>query len=302
MGVVLNLASSDLPKEVLDRVAQDGQIVSLGTEPLFGGTGPANKGVARLQFTVQDGRELRRVDVVCKTLKPVAGGRHATLAGDQRHWAYWRREADAYGSGLLPSGPGLRAPVCFVVDGDDIYLEYLDGPSPSAASAADSIARWQVGISPELDRPWLARDQLGQRLAVTELDWSSVEADPRVVELWARRESHLETLANVPLVRSHGDFSLGNLRQVDTDVVAFDWASFGWEPIGFDLAHLALTSGLDPRPAYRAATPYWPAADIDQGFCCCLALIGSSRVHWMLTAAVDVPSWYADFLWEHRPT
>ena len=290
-----------LPSGVLGAVACGGRIVGLHEEILVGGTGPANKGVVLLQFLVDADGERRRIDVVRKTLKPVETGRHAILAHDPRHWAFWRREADAYASGLLPAGPGLRAPTCMGVHGDDLYLEHVDGSQPAISDAGGALAGWQAGYRADLDRPWLARGQLAQRLAVSDLDWSGVGADPRAVELWERRDDYLALLAGLPLVRSHGDFSLGNLRQADADLVVLDWASFGWEPVGFDLAHLALSSGEDPRPSYLASGPRWSEEEVDTGFGACAAIIGSSRVHWMLTRGVEVPSWYVDFLWAHRP-
>lgn len=51
--------------------------------------------------------------------------------------------------------------------------------------------------------------------------------------------------------------------------------------------------------ASRDAAPDAAAAAI--GFRCALVVIGASRVHWMISRSIDVPSWYVDFLWEHRP-
>ena len=260
-------------------------------------TGAATADVVRLRAGT--------TPVVRKDLRPLTTGRHAASAGDPRHWAYWRREAEAYRSGLLPAGPGLRAPRCFGVDGDRIYLEEVNGPPPSAHDAADALARWQVKFDPALDRPWLATDQLGRRLAAGDLDWSRVDADPRAAQLWSRRAECYDQLVALPTVRSHGDFGLGNLAtDADTDthdIVAFDWATFGWEPVGFDLAHLALSAGEDPTVAYRAAAPAELADLALVGFRAALVVVGASRVHWMASRGIEVPSGYVDFLWEHRP-
>ncbi len=37
------------------------------------------------------------------------------------------------------------------------------------------------------------------------------------------------------------------------------------------------------------------------GFGAAVAIVGSSRVHWMLSAGVEIPDWYVDLLWEYRP-
>ena len=66
----------------------------------------------------------------------------------------------------------------------------------------------------------------------------------------------MRELDALPRVLSHGDYSLGNLIDAGEDVVALDWATVGWEPIGFDLGHLALSAGADPTEAWLL--PAWP--------------------------------------------
>ena len=235
--------------------------------------------------------------LVRKTLRPLIAGRHAALADDPRHWAYWRREAEAYRSGLLPLGPGLRTPLCYGVVDNEIYLESVEGPAVPVGQAAEHLARWQVPYESSLDRPWLAMDQLGQRLKVSELDWTTVEADPRVVQLWQRQWDLYEELIRVPSVRSHGDYSAGNLVRAGSDTVALDWATFGWEPLGFDLAHLALSTGEDPTDAYcSAAGPAVDAIAVRAGYRTAVATIGASRIHWMLSRGIRLPEWYVEFI------
>ena len=71
-----------------------------------------------------------------------------------------------------------------------------------------------------LDREWLARDQLGQRLGEGHLDWTGLPGDPQVVELWQRRWELLERLRRLPVARFHGDYSIGNLVAQGPDAVA----------------------------------------------------------------------------------
>ena len=297
------VSATNLP-QVVSRclTGEDGAIIDVDEQVLERGTGAATASVARVSLLVRsaDGSE-RPITLVRKTLRPLTAGRHAYGSEDPRHWAYWRREAEAYSSTLLPQGPGLRAPRCFGVLDNDVWLEEVSGPAPSVEDAAQQLAHWQVGYDPQLDRPWMARDQLGRRLEVTQLDWSLVDADPRAVRLWAGRPRYCEALSGLPVVRSHGDYSLGNLVCQAADVVALDWATFGWEPLGFDLAHLGLSSGQDPRSAYLASTGRWAEEAVARGFASAVAVIGPSRVHWMLSAGVAVPDWYVDFLWEYQP-
>jgi len=202
-------------------------------EPIGLGTGAATGGVARLTVRLASSRGTRQLTILRKRLVPFMAGRHAEGAMDPRHWAYWRREAEAYMAGLLPEGPGLRAP--------------------------RSLSR--------------------------------------------ARSSCLRLTALLPRVLSHGDYSLGNLIDAGRDVVALDWATAGWEPVGFDLAHLALNSGADPTDAYLDAMPPSPADRVlvTSGFTIAVALIGSSRLHWMMARHLEPPAWYTEFVWRHRP-
>jgi len=59
---------------------------------------------------------------VLKVVRPPHGTRHEAAAREPRHWAYWKREPLAYGSGLLAGlsdlpGGGLAPPRCLLVDG-----------------------------------------------------------------------------------------------------------------------------------------------------------------------------------------
>ena len=108
-------------------------------------------------------------------------------------------------------------------------------------------------------------------------------------------------LRELPRVLSHGDFSIGNLIALGADTVALDWAAVGWEPLGFDLAHLALSTGDDPIDAYLDGVGAARANLVRRGFGAAAAIIGASRVHWMLANGIDVPAWYVDFVWEHQP-
>ena len=297
------MGSDDPPAAVGGSLAgEDDVIVDIYEQVLERGTGAGTARLAQVSLLVRSpDRAERPVTLVRKTLRPLTIGLHAYGSGNPRHWAYWRREAEAYPSALLPRGPGLRAPKCFAVIENDVWLEEVSGAKPSVEDAAGHLAGWQVGYEPQLDRPWMARDQLGRRLEVSHLDWGLVDADQRAVQLWEDRSAYYEALSELPMVRSHGDYSLGNLVSQAADVVALDWATFGWEPLGFDLAHLALSSGQDPRLAYQASTTRWTEDRIATGFAAAIAIIGSSRVHWMVRTGVEVPDWYVDFLWEYRP-
>ena len=294
----------DLPPGVVAGLGPDVLSASVvAEEPIGIGTGAATAGVTRLTIRLAGPHGSQQLTILQKRLAPLTAGKHAGGAMEPRHWAYWRREAEAYMAGFLPEGPGLRAPRCYAVIDDQLYLEEVKGGRPSVERAAAVLACWQQPQDEALDRPWLCMDQLAARVAVSHLDWAQVNADLRMQEPWNGRHELLARLEELPRVLSHGDYSLGNIIDTGGDVVALDWATLGWEPVGFDLAHLALSSGTDPTHAYLDAMPSSAAepALVMRGYTIAVALIGSSRLHWMLSRNLEPPDWYTDFVWRHRP-
>ncbi len=293
-----------IPPPVISNLAGDSEaiIVRMDEEPITTSSGAATGRIVRYvgELRRRDGR-IEAFRVIRKSLRPLDSGRHAAFPNDPDHWAYWRRELLAYSSDILPTGPGLVAPRCVGTDGNDLYLEDIHGRPETIERAATHLAYWQSG-TPIPDLPWLTRDQLGQRVQVTTLDWQEVDADRRVVDLWNRRDALLQRLAGLPHVLSHGDYSLLNLIARGQETVTLDWGTLGLAPVGSDLAQLALSASADPTPYFlEAARDRWPTQDVLNGFQATLALVGSSRTHWMLSSGRPVPEWYVDFLWDHRP-
>ena len=117
-------------------------------------------------------------------------------------------------------------------------------------------------------------------------EWSTVDLDARLAEIWQRRWAYLSDLDALPWSITHGDYSTGNLRLHGGDLIALDWATLGVSPVGFDLAHLALATlddtivddyldGLQGR--YEADAVHF-------GYRVTVALVGVSRAHWMAAA------------------
>lgn len=267
--------------------------------PLRGGTGAASDQLDLITATSRDGSS---VDVVRKTVRPLTTGPHADASRSADHWAYWRRELLAYSSGLLPRGPELRAPRLLGSSEGTLYLEYVGGARPAAEQAAYDLGRWHC-LRSTRPEPWFARHQLAQRLAVTTLDWDSVDVDSRLPQIWDARHDYLNALAAIPSGIAHGDFSSGNLRTDGTATVVLDWATYGISPVGTDLAHLALAT-LDDSLArhYRAALQgRYRAADVDLGYRTTLTLVGTSRAHWMTARSIPLPPSYVDFICQHTP-
>ncbi|GIG56969.1 hypothetical protein Lfu02_13410 [Longispora fulva] len=279
-------------------------VVSCAAEPIPGSSGAATAGVTRLVGRAAvNGRE-RPFTLIRKQFRPVTTGRHAEAATDPRHWAYWRREPLAYQAALtggpvsaLPTGPGLTSPPCYGVLDDVVYLQDVTGPAESPRLAAARLGEWQATATvPAV--PWLAGHQLAQRIAVSDLDWTRVDARPWLAALWARRHDLLAELRGVPGVLSHGDFHAGNLIAAGGATVVLDWGTLGTGPAGADLAHLALSTMDDTLvDAYlTGAAGRLDPREVLLGYRTTLALTGASRIHWMLSAGIPVPPGYEDLV------
>ncbi|HSZ40471.1 MAG TPA: aminoglycoside phosphotransferase family protein [Trebonia sp.] len=293
-----------VPVEVLASIVgrPGARLVSCHAEPVIGGSGAATGDISRLTGVARLGTADVPFRVVRKTVRPVTTGRHAPYAGNPEHWAYWRREPLAYASGILPGGPGLAAPRCHGIVGDAIYLAEVSGSGESAAVAARRLGEWQATAAvPEAG--WLARDQLGQRIAASHLDWGQVSADPRMVALWRRRAELRGELERVPRVLVHGDFSAGNLIAADDQTtIVLDWATLGTGPVGADLASLALSTRGDFLREYLAGlNGQFPQPAVEVGYRATLALTGASRVHWMLSQGIRPPAGYVELVVSQAP-
>lgn len=269
------------------------------TPIVTGNMGVATASVERVSGVVRSGAGEQRFSLIRKSFQPERSGRHTESAGDPRHWAYWRREPLAYASGVLinPLGAGLVAPYCYDIIDDVVYLADVAGPPERTEVAAHRLGVWHA-TAPIPDAPWLAGDQLAQRVTATEPDWAAIDAPAEVRAVWDRRHELLKSLDAVPVVLCHGDFHPGNL--IDTggeSTTVLDWGTLGTGPAGTDLAHLALATLTDPFASYLDGLQgKVDAESAHLGYSVALALIGVSRVHWMLTNGVPVPAGYAEFV------
>jgi hypothetical protein len=277
-----------VPPSVVAAAAGAGTVVTGCTvEPIRPGAqraGGATGSVDRLVF--QAGHQA--FTVIRKSLRPDDD--------DPGHRTRWRRELLAYESGLLPGGPGLKAPRLLGADDTAVFLDAADGPPERPELAAERLARWQAGTDlPQA--PWLARHQLAHRVAEHDLDWAAVPADPALAGIWARRHDLLDALGAVPNVFSHGDFRPGHLVAAGPDTIVLDWGSCGIAPVGADLARLALGTLRDQLPFYlKGSGGRFAIGDVILGYRVTLALTGVSRVHRMLSAGVPLPADYVRFV------
>lgn len=187
-----------------------------------------------------------------------------------------------------------------------LYLEYVGEEQPTAAAAAAALGRWHHAdhtADHAGDHPWLARHQLAQRLAVSNLNWATIDLDRRLREIWERRPDYLTDLDTLPRSITHGDFSTGNLRTHDGDVIALDWATLGISPVGFDIAHLALATLDDSLVSsyLDGLQGRYEAEAIRLGYRITVSLVGASRAHWMASRSIPLPPGYTDFICTHAP-
>lgn len=229
-----------------------------GWQRLPGGSGPSTYGV---WLATESGRE-----VVVKRLSAPQPYDSPEMS-DLHHVAWWRRSADVALSGLTRDTPGLRdvAPVRVEEDADGITLvqeRVADAGNPGlfVASALGRFAAADLGT-----QPWLARDQLRERLRRVERagGWPTL-ARTTVADvadhLWRHRHTFLARLDQLPQVAQHGDPVPGNLPgRVGPDVVAIDWSTVGTGPVGGDLGYFALSAREAFEPLVEAYVGDLPA-------------------------------------------
>lgn len=232
-------------------------------------------GVSRIAGTATTAAgEQRDWSVILKVVKSPAGmplpdGTTVTpaMAADRRAFAYWRREAAAYESGLLAGLPhGLAAPACYGIDEkeDELWLWQAEAVDAAAWSwahyreAAYRLGQWQgqhaTGERALPDFGWLSRNWLQQWVGlpltriVELLDRSGGWGMPvvgahftareiaAVRRLWAKRAQSLAHLARLPQVLCHLDAYRANFFWQGDTLTLIDWEFAGAGALGEEMA------------------------------------------------------------------
>jgi hypothetical protein len=216
--------------------------------------------------------------VVLKLLAHSADGSENWRSGEaEDDWYYWRREAEAYGSGLLRSFAGrLRPSACHLIaERDDgtvaLWLEDLQGepapawPLPRYGVAARDLGRAQgefvagrpLPVDAWLSRGWLRdyvrrRDRdlalLTDRAAWTHPLVATWFPDPPIDELLAMRAAQkplLAVLDGMPATVSHLDLHPANMFDASGDTAVVDWSFVGIAALGEDAGNLVPDSVFD---------------------------------------------------------
>jgi hypothetical protein len=250
-----------------------------------GGTGTSTVGVWRT--------ERRGTALLVKRLAVPAPDDPPELT-DPRHFAYWRREADVALSGLVDATPGLRTtPVDAAEDDEGITLvrEWVEDAALNGLYVAHALGRF---AGADLGRrPWLAVDQLRDRIARVEGrgGWPTLArttVSDVAHRLWSRRETLLRELDALPRVPQHGDPARSNMPGRDGDhVLAIDWATVGLGPVGADLGLYLQGSREEAEPlldAYLLGLPdgIATAEEVTFGMRVSAAYTALSRAEWAL--------------------
>jgi len=256
-----------------------------GWHPLPGGTGPSTLGVWR----AADGERA----VVIKRLAPPTAYDPESLS-DPRHFAYWRRAADVAEYALVEDTPGIvGAPTSVAEDAEGITLttEWVEDAANSGLFVALSLGRFAgAGLG---HIRWLARDQLRDRMTRVEErgGWPTLArttAGPIAARLWDLRGHYLDRVDALPQVAQHGDPTPANLPGRDDDrLVAIDWSSLGYGPVGGDLGLYLLTAREEFEPlldAYLLGLPEGAATrqQVELGARVSVVYTALSRAEWAL--------------------
>jgi hypothetical protein len=252
-------------------------IIDWHLSPIAVVPGQNTGGLYRVSGTAELNDELTTWSLILKiVVAPPVGAPPLFTHLDQA--LYWKREIEAYQSGILDNLPGgIRAPRCFAAiqqpDGSyHLWLEEVTDshtpvwPLTRYADAAHILGAFNgayLAGSTIPSYPWLVQDAVAsQRDAVEHGKWvRDVVADPatwqhpllrsivppslprRLLHLWDARDELFDAFALLPQTLCHIDAWQGNLFFPPTHpnppkLVSIDWASIGMAPPGIDPADL----------------------------------------------------------------
>ena len=239
------------------------QLVDWNVEPIpYRRINETTAALDRVVGTVRSTQGEARWSVFRKRLRKkrdaeVPSGDAFAPSDDPAHWNYWRRESDAYGSGLLIDlAPGLRAPVCYSQERESgtitLWLEDIAGV-PAAAWSAERFVRAMRHLGRFQGRfvsgeaipeyPWLSRGHLDAWVPKPD----GAHGDARYRRLANERETLAAAIRATPRTVCHFDLRGSNVFDGqstggDDETIVLDWSSVGVGALGEDVANAVFDS------------------------------------------------------------
>jgi hypothetical protein len=241
------------------------EIVGWECKQVHGGAGTGTE-IHRISGQARENDKDERWSLILKILKP------PVESTDVSTWNYYKREADAYQSGLLADLPGgLCAPHCYGVQNHQdgvswIWLEDVrDDIGPRWPIEHYGLVARQLGrfngkyigenspdwpwLSVNWIRGWVERSAPFVEPLRKSLDhplvkrWLPKEQSEKFFRQWEEREHLLTVLDRLPQTLCHLDAFRRNMfaRRVNSEeyqTVLIDWAFVGRGPIGSELIPL----------------------------------------------------------------
>ena len=255
---------TELVRKALDRPAL--QVAEWNVQPIHSGV-EGTSALYRLRGEAQDEGGILPWSLILKIVKS------SPQSSDPGGIWYWKREAEAYQSGLLRRLPGgnIGAPACYEVsekpDGsmwlwleevkDDLGATWtIEQYAVAARHLGQFNGAYLVGqVIPA--EPWITRNWLRQYVehAATMIEFlHSNPGNPvamkmfpgrsmaRILATWDERVQMFDVLDNLPQVFCHQDAFKRNLFVRQGKTVVIDWGYLGMAPAGAELVALVLGS------------------------------------------------------------
>jgi hypothetical protein len=255
--------------------APDAHIQEWGAQKITGGF-EFGSAIYHLQgFVEVDGKE-QAWSLILKVIQP------DVQFDDPQGFRYWKREVQAYQSGMLQELPGtVIAPRCYdIVENTDgsvwIWLEDIksDWPQPWSieqyAQVANHLGQFNgaylVG-QPFADQAWISHDWLRKYLEHAAPMVEFIRQNPThplvqsllpgislpmTLAFWEETPRMLKILDELPEAFCHQDAFGRNLFYRGRQVIAIDWGYAGIAPLGAELAPLIGCFGLAGFPSSQA--------------------------------------------------
>jgi hypothetical protein len=267
-----------LVRQALDR--KQAEVTAWAYKPIYGGAGTGGS-IYRFSGVARDGHEEIPWSLILKAIRAIPQRRSPSSFG------YWRREPEAYRSGLLYDLPGgVTAPRCYGVvecagDACWLWLEEVEDrfgawPTEQYGVVARHLGQLNgtyLAGRPLPAVPWLSKRWMRSYIEPAapmfdrlrgSLDHPLIrrllpgDAADRLLACWENRERYLSALERLPRTFCHLDAFRRNLfaRQGPDrreEIVAVDWSYSGIGAIGEDLVALVgATLAFDEVPSSQA--------------------------------------------------